>query len=183
MTVAGARSMIRPMRKALALLAALAALSPSLAAAQAVETKRMQFFYAKDASPEQRPLLESWQKSFRPVDPYGVLYQTFKVGDRTLTLVLGQQDSCDGGPQTPTSTQTWATCPLNIISQGPEGTRTQTIQDGCFLHPDRQVSPSAPDPQTNYTATVYDPRTKVIAVKTYQNGVEIPDCTKSLAVQ
>lgn len=171
------------MRTFLAIASAAIAIATAFPAAAAEPMRRMNYFDSKAPTPQEAALLGEWRKAFKPEAPRGVMYQAFAIGDTTVTVVIGQQDSCDGGPQTPTSTQTWATCPLNIISRGPKGTKVQTIEDGCFLHPNRTLQPDDPNPETNYSATGYDPVTKVISVKTYQDGVEIPSCTKSLAVQ
>ncbi len=164
------------------LFAAALAMSPLAAQAQPKKVEPMRFVDSVKPDASQKDMVDNWLKFAEPKNPGGLLYQQYKVGDRTITFMMGQGDSCDGGPNSINSEQTWERCPLTIVSSGKDGTRVQKAGTACFVHVTPRNDPGV-DPSRNMVQTAFDPVNKVVEINTLRDGKPVEECARSLAIQ
>lgn len=120
-----------------------------------------------------------WIKRFRPDSPSAVIYQTYRIGQKSVTVFIGSSSACDNGPNSSTSTQFWSTCPMQVLTQEGIRSTTREIPSACFAVLDQQGDP---DPNLNGPRTNYDGATGTITVSMLQNGAPVPECTKSISI-
>ena len=161
-------------RTALAL-ATLAALAPTLAMAQAPTPMRL----ADPKSWSDDQAAQLWIKEFKIPDASGLLYQTYRIGQKSVTVFIGSSRTCDNGPNSSDSKQFWGTCPMQVVWQDGIKMTTRIVPDACFA---RLGDLGDPDPNLNGARTSYDQATGTITVQMLQNGAPVPACTKSVSV-
>ena len=163
------------MKRTVLALATLAALAPATAMAQSPTPMRSAV--PKSWADDQAAQL--WLKQFNISDSSGVLYQTYRIGQRSVTVFIGSTRACDNGPNSSQSTQFWGTCPMQVIWQDGVKTTTRVVPDACYA---RLGDLGDPDPNLNGARTSYDQATGTITVQMLQNGAPVPACTKSVSV-
>jgi len=126
-----------------------------------------------------QPVVDLWKKVVPGQDVNGMLYQTYKDGDMTITVMIGLEDGCDMGPSTSTSERHPATCPLHVVVGGAKESKAYKFDGACYIHVDPTVEPTDPDPRYNGTFTTYDADKKVLTLQTLIGNKLDPNCSKS----
>jgi len=129
---------------------------------------------------DNRAIAETWKSQVSGDASWGLAYRTYRVGNGTMTLMVGLQKSCDS-PNNPVTNQIYSTCPLYVVTQRDGQTTTQAFQGACYNddHTDIDKVRAGKD---NYIQTQYDPAAHALTVRTVQYGKVVPECTKTLQV-
>lgn len=96
-----------------------------------------------------------------------------------VSIFHGAAANCDSGPNSSTSTQTWATCParITVIKDGQAKT-TQTT--ACFNG--FPLGENTPAPATEQTLAAFDPVGQRIQLKAANGGKDAPGCSRSVKI-
>ena len=163
------------------LAAALVALLPASASAQSGDWSPMPSYNPKRDPGAERNITSLWGKYVSETPAVGLAYQTYRVGDANVTVLLGQSASvgCDNGPNSGTSEQNWSTCPIKVLIERGGKVSLRNVPDGCYI--DGGGIDGAPN-DDNRVETRLDGRSRTLSIRTRQNGQVVPDCQKSLSL-
>jgi hypothetical protein len=142
----------------------------------------MSYANPKDAAKADPFAAQAWKQYVSEKSPsWGMAYKTYQAGDAKVLVMVGQENACDNGANSPNGDQNWSTCPLHVVVDKGGKVTTQTFQGACYN--DGLATGQAGKPtKGDYVQSQFDPATRSLTVRTFQGGRLIPDCTKTLQV-
>ena len=132
-----------------------------------------------DSNPAIRPMNYERQPPGQHVNGK-VHAREFRAGDTTILASIYDAfgSSCDSGPNTSRSTQTWSTnCPIRVKVSN--GTNSHVVQDvGCSTY--GNVYDTKKPPLTDRNYAVYDASLNAVTFSVTSQGKVVNECTKTI---
>lgn len=115
--------------------------------------------------------------------PFDILWKEFKDGEATIVASIlfdGGEGGCDMGPNSSSSTQSWAAnCPAKIVTIAADGAQSVRNSRACFQWFPLGSRDDPPEPGERTYAS-YDAAKKTVSLGVTANAKFVRTCTRNV---